>query len=466
LRRRLSASGLATGLLLLALPAVPAAATGGASWIEQSSANPPQARTNAAAAQDATGGVVVFGGLDDNEADLADTWRWRDGAWSQLSPTLSPGGRDNAAMAYDPTRGVDVLFGGNDGAALDDTWTWDGSDWTQQQPTVLPPAGVGVTAYDAALGGVVLFIGSPNPSTPARTFLWTGSNWEQLSTTVSPPGLFGDAMAADPAGGVMIFGGELDQLPGGESDQTWVLKGTTWVLATSAQSPPARQSEELATDLATGQVVMFGGTALGVLQDDTWTWDGATWRQQNPSSSPDPAYAQPFAYDASIQQMLLLDSFSSDAPATWTFTPNPPGVSEAPIITGTALRGIRPVYATIDTTINPNGLPTTAEIVYGLTTAYGSVDTLGSVGSGAVGVAVTGSLGGTHGLLPGRLYHYRVIATNTFGESEPLTTPSSQRQSSPPISSPGTPAVGSGFTPELVPGRIIRGSWSESAGMR
>jgi hypothetical protein len=70
-------------------------------------------------------------------------------------------------------------------------------------------------------------------------------------------------------------------------------------------------------------------------------------------------------------------------------------------------------------TVNPNGAKTSVHFDYGLTNQYGSSTSNKTVnGSKTVSVTVKAS-----GLLPGTVYHYRVVATNRFG-----TTSGSDRQ--------------------------------------
>lgn len=70
--------------------------------------------------------------------------------------------------------------------------------------------------------------------------------------------------------------------------------------------------------------------------------------------------------------------------------------------------------AALNGTVNPNGLATTWQFEYGLTTGYGSKapSTAQNVGSGTANVAATTTL---TGLEPGSTYHYRLTATNADG---------------------------------------------------
>ncbi len=70
--------------------------------------------------------------------------------------------------------------------------------------------------------------------------------------------------------------------------------------------------------------------------------------------------------------------------------------------------------AKLNGTVNPNGLATTWQFEYGLTTGYGSKapSTAQNAGSGTANVAVTTTL---TGLEPGSTYHYRLTAKNADG---------------------------------------------------
>jgi hypothetical protein len=68
--------------------------------------------------------------------------------------------------------------------------------------------------------------------------------------------------------------------------------------------------------------------------------------------------------------------------------------------------------ATLNASVNPWGLDTTAYFEYGLTPGYGAatapVNCLASFTNSSVGIPVSG-------LAPGAVYHFRVVATNSLG---------------------------------------------------
>src|SRR5262249_34735761 len=96
---------------------------------------------------------VLFGGVDEKQGVLDDTWIWDGISWTRKIPLISPPARFGHAMAYDSARGLVVLFGGNSAIEmLNDTWVWDGITWTQKSP----PANPGPRAFHSLAFGTPL----------------------------------------------------------------------------------------------------------------------------------------------------------------------------------------------------------------------------------------------------------------------------------------------------------------------
>ncbi len=85
-----------------------------------------------------------------------------------------------------------------------------------------------------------------------------------------------------------------------------------------------------------------------------------------------------------------------------------PGVS-----TGSA-SNIGDTSAVLHGSVNPNGQTTTYYFQWGLTNAYGTTGNLHPAGHGTVARAVTAT---ATSLIPGTVYHYRVVAASRFGTS-------------------------------------------------
>jgi hypothetical protein len=82
------------------------------------------------------------------------------------------------------------------------------------------------------------------------------------------------------------------------------------------------------------------------------------------------------------------------------------------VVTGAA-SAIGPASATLNGTVNPNGLTTTAFFRYGTSTNYGSVTPAQTIAGGS-GVTPIGA-GAISGLTCGTLYHFRAEANNSSG---------------------------------------------------
>jgi hypothetical protein len=82
-------------------------------------------------------------------------------------------------------------------------------------------------------------------------------------------------------------------------------------------------------------------------------------------------------------------------------------------VTGSAT-GVTVGSATLNGSVDPNGRSTTWYFEFGTSTGYGSKTSGKSVGSGTIAASVSA---GVSSLRPGRLYHYRLVATSDAGVS-------------------------------------------------
>src|SRR5437899_427385 len=83
-----------------------------------------------------------------------------------------------------------------------------------------------------------------------------------------------------------------------------------------------------------------------------------------------------------------------------------------PSATTLGASNITTISVTIYGQINPNGTATTAYFETGTTTSYGRSTSTLDAGSGTLPPMANASFSG---LFPGTLYHYRVVAYNSFG---------------------------------------------------
>jgi hypothetical protein len=160
--------------------------------------------------------LVVFG-----QAGEVGTWTWRPdaagGDWLPAPPGAAPPWRDAAAMAADPASGGVILFGGvraAGGRPAADTWAWDGAGWRELAPAHRPAGGPAAMA--AAPGGPLLFERD-------GTWQWRGSDWAPLAGPGTPAWQPYGAMASLPGGALLVTGG----LGGGS--RTWSWDGSRWI---------------------------------------------------------------------------------------------------------------------------------------------------------------------------------------------------------------------------------------------
>ena len=174
-------------------------------------------------------------------------------------------------------------------------------------------------AYDPATEQLILFGGGPNSNFGSATFNdtwnWTGTDWVNLipnSPTNNPPARYGASMAFDSATRELIlFGG--GSVVSGTSllSDTWSWDGTNWNQHTPAHSPSARLFAAMAFDVATGQLILFGGLdAFGNVLNDTWKWTGTDWMNVSPNPStptntPPDRFGASMAYDPATGQLIL-----------------------------------------------------------------------------------------------------------------------------------------------------------------
>jgi len=130
----------------------------------------PAARSAPSLAYDpGSGRVILFGGVGEGNAPLADTWAYDPAvnAWANLNPTGSwPAARGAASMTLDPASGRMILFGGGvggvDGGDFNDLWAYDpaANAWTQLSPAgAAPSLRWGSAAFHDPVSGAIVFFG-------------------------------------------------------------------------------------------------------------------------------------------------------------------------------------------------------------------------------------------------------------------------------------------------------------------
>jgi len=231
-----------------------------------------------------------------------------DHSWTTLVTSVNPGERRGAAAAYDASRGVIVLFGGSDDTA---TWEYDGTTWTSLQTPLAPDARAGHRmVYDDTNRRVLLF-GGTRFAGGALNDLWqyTASSWRRIDTPITPPPQSPETILPG-APVTPSFGMTYDSahrllvLFGGRADgRTWVFDDKLWRVAPSPRSPLPRNEPQMVYDPVRQLTVLHGGIDLFQfapsprLFNDTWEFDGAVWQPVDAQGDLPPNWGGATAYD-------------------------------------------------------------------------------------------------------------------------------------------------------------------------
>jgi hypothetical protein len=246
--------------------------------------------------------------------------------WSDLGgSTVRPTPRNDAILAVDDSRGA-ILFGGRDNNNVpnNETWLWDSRDWTNLQPTTAP-----APRSAAALAGkadrVVLFGGmNSNNQAMGDTWALVGSSWQQLSPLTSPPARFNHAMATNYASGETY-------LFGGSDGQNWFgdvyklenfLSLWSWnqVQVGGTGNVGARDLHAIAIDERRNKLVLFGGRNEFFQQlGDTWELDlsqaSPSWTQRVSAQSPSGRVNHGMTYDRQRERIVLVGGYDMNTGA-------------------------------------------------------------------------------------------------------------------------------------------------------
>lgn len=223
-----------------------------------------------------------------------------------------PPARAFAAAAYDESTHQVVLFGGigQQGAALGDTWTWDGSTWTEQHPAASPPArAYAAMTYDPHTRDVLL-VGGRSIS-PQRPFTCSGSGsaaggsiGSTGSAGSSGSGSSSDLTKVPPPIPPPRAATQPSPLPCSVQapspiDDAWFWNGSTWRQSSTPEGVSAflMSPPDLGTDPSTGQVLLLSEqpqpvpacpsaapTAGCPAQGEglrAWIWNGAGWTERS-----------------------------------------------------------------------------------------------------------------------------------------------------------------------------------------
>lgn len=296
--------------------------------------------------------MIVFGGTDCSGNFYNDVWILSnaDGSvstprWTQSKPSgTPPAARSQSTAIYDAANRVLTIFGGGSGGknVFNDVWTLSNVNGT---PTwkKLTPAGTAPTArsghtavYDSADNRMIIH-GGVNSSTAVQNDTWilSGANgvgtatWSQLTPTDTAPYRSSHTAIYDSVSGEMVIFGGVSQLPKTfTDDHVFVLtkanglkSGSTW----SQDGPAPRAHQTGVYDIATDQLIVFGGQQSGSLGalNDVWSEPSVMasgqasqvstdWVQVFPTgTAPSPRFGQSGLYDSGSDRIIIFGGATS-----------------------------------------------------------------------------------------------------------------------------------------------------------
>lgn len=200
------------------------------------------------------------------------TWEWDGVRWLARATATSPTGLARRhALAFHGQQERIWLFN-----HAGETWSYDGEDW-QLEPIVGPlnftdPCLV----YDPLRDVMVLLADS-------SLYERAGGAW--VLRTAFPGGLTFDRAAGFDAtsGRVIVFGGWFQI--GGNNTATLAWDGTTLTVLGPSTVPPGRSAHTIATDPASGELLVIGGADLFAPSQwlsDVHAWTGSDWAPRAP----------------------------------------------------------------------------------------------------------------------------------------------------------------------------------------
>jgi hypothetical protein len=430
------------------------------------------------------GNVALVGGPRvGHEIGAAWVFTRSDSNWTQ-GPELTGGqevsgeARFGESVAMSSDASTLAIGGSGDSSGAGAAWIFVrlGSGWVQQSAKLTDGGQVTRFGYSLALSSdgntaLISSLGTGAGNGAAWVFTRSGSTWvqqgEKLTSGVShETAVFGSDVALSSDGSTALVGDAgtpLSDYIGG----AWVFvrEGSSWV----EQGPELTSLESDETALGSSVALSSdGNTALIASGRDNgslgaaWTFrrSGSTWNKQPPrltggEERDTGQFGDSVALSSDASTALIGgpgDTEELGAPgsrgAAWAF------VSAPPIVSTGGVSSIGEGSATIEGTVNPNGLASTAYFQYGTTSAYGMSTVAQPAGSTETIAAIDASI---TGLEPETTYHFRILAESSagisYGADQAFTTPAPPPPP-PPIAAPIAPA---NTVAPVISGTPIRG---------
>ena len=324
------------------------------------------------------------------------------------TPTSAPAGYwPSIASSADGTRLAAVIQGGGIYSSTNGGVTWTQTGAPSENWFCIASSGDGLHLAAAAYGGGI-YTSTSGGATWTETSAINGQGWTTISSSAD-----GTRLAAAPgsesADGYIYFSTN----SGLAWTQANVLQIRWAGLATSADgmrleaasysgiytSQDGGNSWALSTP-ATGAGCI--ASSAGGAQLAAGCLNGYVYTSVGTVNSLQPATTYHY-------RVVALNSLGTSVGSDLTFT-----IPGAPTVITLAASGVTATNATLNGTVNPNAVATSAYFRYGLTTNYGSYTATNALPATNVTLSVSNLIGS---LTLGTTYHFQLVASNSLGSS-------------------------------------------------
>jgi hypothetical protein len=255
------------------------------------------------------GATILFGGVVYGVGWhlQSDTWELKGGHWLPVEVSRSPPARHRGAMVFDEWHGFSLLFGGQDqrNGILGDTWIYESNHWRQSRSwwkRPEPRCGHAL-AYDEEAGQAVLFGGiGRHLQSLGDTWVFDGASWGPVLGPQPPARRYAAFAYAPDLRGCVMHGGSVDDAGVEQFGDAWLFRERAWTRLPPEFETDVRDDHGLAYHRAAKTLVMLDGLhgSRGVLAASSAGWDRVSCEPLHPRHQ-----CSPLAWDFGLDGLVL-----------------------------------------------------------------------------------------------------------------------------------------------------------------